>query len=150
MCPLSPKFWYLTRIWVEEIDIYLNLTRTKLSVNPTVLDQARALNIHLRGLFPEQPVQAYAFSNLTRAIGVPAMGYALGSAILIDEKAWDQEEIYMHEFAHIYYALNPDSEELKEIREKALKNKGMLERLRKIIKVKLNINKNKLPLQLRT
>jgi len=114
----------------DEVDAYLSLSKMELTVGVTNLDRARVLNNHLKALFPDQKIQAYAFRNLVLALGgEQALGYALGSAILIDDKVWNQEDIYMHEFAHIYYAANPNSEEVKELISKARRNRKLIQGL---------------------
>ena len=65
--------------------------------------------------------------NLYRALGEMTVGYSIGNAVFIEEGFWDQDKIYMHEHAHIYYAVSGNNAETKRIVAEARKNKPLVQ-----------------------
>jgi hypothetical protein len=110
----------------DEINTYLNSAIGKITYGPTAIHKARHLNMHLAQVFPEQKIQAYAFNNLMESIGDNALGYALLSTVLIDEKVWHQDDIFMHEMAHIYYQAGSQTPLTKALLENIKRNKGLI------------------------
>lgn len=111
----------------NEIDAYLTSAIGKVTYGPTAINKAIALNHHLKALFPNQGIRAYSMTNLYNAVGIDAIGYAVLSSILIDEKVWEQDEVYMHEFLHIHYQVSRDEPFMQDFIERSLlKNKSLL------------------------
>lgn len=111
----------------NEIDAYLTSAIGTVTYGPTVINKAIALNHHLRAMFPDTKITAYAMTNLYNAVGVDALGYAVLSSILIDEKVWEQDDIYMHEFSHIHYQISKDEPFIQDFMKRAvMTNKSLL------------------------
>ena len=67
-------------------------------------------------------------TNMYNAVGIDALGYAALSSILIDEKVWEQDDIYMHEFAHIHFQLSKDEPFMQDFMNRAvLKNTKLID-----------------------
>lgn len=113
----------------EEIDRYLTSVIGKVTYGPQAMDKSRHINQHLKTIFPGQPIQAYAMTNLIDSVGTNAVGYSLLSTILIDEKVWEQDEIFMHEASHIYYNVTKDTEATKRIIDRVSQNKPLIEQI---------------------
>ena len=129
----------------DEYDEYLSSTMAKVSMYQNQMTKQMALNYHLRKLFPDTEIQAYSMQNLYAALRTKptennpnpdnseaekTLGYALMSAILIDEKVWKQEDIFMHEFAHIHFAVTRNEPATIAILKEAMKDKALWDKLR--------------------
>lgn len=129
----------------DEYDEYLSSTMAKVSMYQNQMTKQMALNYHLRKLFPNTEIQAYSMQNLYAALRTKptedkpnpdntsaenTLGYALMSAILIDEKVWNQDEIFMHEFAHIHFDVTRNEPQTIAVLKEAMKNKALWDHLR--------------------
>jgi hypothetical protein len=114
----------------EEYDEYLSSIQAGLKYGPTAIIQQVAVNQHLRQLYPDSKIQAYAMNNMVDALGgTKALGYAALAGIFIDEKVWFQSEIFMHEFAHIHYSLSKNDPATVELMKQALNDKQLVSRI---------------------
>jgi hypothetical protein len=113
----------------EEYDAYLSSTIARAQLGPSVITNQIAVNQHLRRLYPNTKIQVYAMSNLYASIGENALGYAIGSSLMIDEKVWNQDDIFMHEFAHIHYELTKGEPATQAILKEAIKDKALVTQL---------------------
>lgn len=116
----------------KEYEEYLESTIARISLEPSTIAKQITLNQHLRKLFPNTNIQAYAMSNMYEFLGENALGYAIGSSIFIDEKAWEQDEIFMHEFLHVHFSVTRGEPATKEILKAALADKELVARIKKI------------------
>jgi len=111
------------KVLQEEYDEYLSSLQAEMELGPSVITQQVAVNQHLRQLYPDSKIQAYAMKNMYESLGgVKALGYAALSAIMIDEKVWNQSPIFMHEFAHIHYSLSKNDPATIAVLKEALRN----------------------------
>jgi hypothetical protein len=111
---------------------YLASTTKISKAGRRTLHQQITINYHLNRMFPNSKPQVYAMDNLYEAVGERALGYTIMGAVLIDEKVWNQDPLFMHEFGHIYYQLTPNEKETIEILKQAVKNTKLLEKLWKM------------------
>ena len=112
----------------NELDNYLNRYTTYNLKGPSDLDKMSIVNHQLKRMFPNsnEPVQAFIVRNLFESLGSVGLGHALAGTIYIDTKAWNQDKVFMHEMAHIYYKLSLDGPETQALVKKALANKELV------------------------
>ena len=96
----------------------------------STMNQVIALNGFLKQKFPNSNMEAYAIKGLAEIEGIKALGFALGGTIYIDENRWDQDDIYMHEFSHLYYAVTKNEDFTKQIINEALNNKANVQKIK--------------------
>ena len=115
------------------IDNYLNQFTTYNLEGPSNLDKMMAVNHQLKRMFPNtnNPAQVIIVRNLFESIGSQGLGSSLGMTIYIDEKSWNQENVFMHEMAHIYYRLAQGEPEVQKLVNAALANKDLLAQTKK-------------------
>ena len=91
------------------------------------LTQSVQISNALNKIYPGQNINVYAVQDMYRTIGVQAFGYTIASQIYIDETLWNQDEVFMHEMSHIFYALNPDAPQVKAMLSYGMRNKKLLD-----------------------
>lgn len=116
----------------QDLNLYsiMMMANAKPRMGMSVTEKAIALNEHLKVMYPNQFIAVAPLNNMYATIGVNGVGYALGSTIFIDDNVWEQNEVYMHEYAHILYNTNPDSDLIKSYLQKALMNKGLVNEIK--------------------
>lgn len=112
----------------NEIDNYLNQYTTYNLVGPSNLDKMAVVNHNLKRMFPNtnNPTQVIIVRNLFDAIGSQGLGSTLAGTIYIDEKSWRQDNVFMHEMAHIYYQLTQDEPHVQKMVQAMLLDKEYL------------------------
>lgn len=90
-----------------------------------------AVNEKLEMMFPDLKPRAYAVNNLYESFGTKGVGYALAGTVFIDEKVWNQDDVFMHEIAHIYYQLTQNQPATRSMMNHALKNKKLVDEVLK-------------------
>lgn len=117
----------------NEVDNFLNSFSTHNVFGPGKIHQMAVVNHQLKRMFPNSndPVQVVVVKNLFEALGSQGLGHALLGTIYIDEKAWNQDNIFMHEMSHIFYQLTKDDPGTQNVLTDALKNKGLFEEIKK-------------------
>jgi len=122
-----------TNISQNELDNYLNSSTMYNEMGPSNLDKMVLVNHQLKRMFPENlkdPAQVIIVKNMYEAIGSVGVGHSLAATMFIDEKAWEQDWVFMHELSHIYYKLAKDAPETQEILKMALANKELVREIR--------------------
>lgn len=89
--------------------------------------ETMAINDALERIYPDQKPRAYILDNLYNGLGVRAVGYAVGSAVFIEEGKWEQDRIFMHEMSHVHFNLTKDSLETMNLLNLALENRPLVE-----------------------
>lgn len=112
----------------NEIDTYLDSTIGQWTMGPSVGQKARALNAfyQLNGI----NISVIDFRNLVETVGVDGLGYTLGKSIFIDERAWEQDYVLMHEAVHVLYRTLENTPIVARVLEFAYKDKALVERVR--------------------
>lgn len=113
----------------ESYDAFLDSVTAKAELGPRIIIQQIALNQHLRRLFPNTKIEAFAMNNLAEATGRPGLGFAIGTALMIDEKVWHQDDIFMHEFLHVHYELTKNEPATIAILKEAARDKALVEKM---------------------
>ena len=105
----------------------------RIKYGPTNLDKMVAINERLLEVFPNvnKRVTAYILNDLTGAIGIQGVGYAVGSSVFIQADKWDQGEVFMHEISHIYYKFGKDLPQTRQVLEKVMKNNALIDDIKK-------------------
>jgi hypothetical protein len=93
------------------------------------ISQSIAINDRLEAMFPDLKPRVYAVENMMQAVGKKAFGYTLAGAIYIDEKAWNQDNVFMHEMSHIYYDLTKGDATTQAMMRFALQNEGLVNKI---------------------
>lgn len=88
--------------------------------------QARQISYALQEMYPGQNINVFAVEDMKRTVGMEAFGYTLASQIYIDERLWNQDDVLMHEMAHIYYALNKEEPIVRTMLNYAVQNKALV------------------------
>jgi hypothetical protein len=83
----------------------------------------------LQQIFPDANANVYRIMDMEATLGTRALGLTVASQIYINEKTWNQGTTMMHEVAHIFYALTPNSPETKSLLNFALKNEALVEKI---------------------
>jgi hypothetical protein len=96
-------------------DTWVNSALAELEFGYSTMSKVMVHNQYLRKLFPGTYIKSFAIQDLYRAVGEDAVGYALGSTVYIEPNQWEQDDLFMHEFSHIYYATMKDTQEVEEI-----------------------------------
>lgn len=112
----------------NELDRYLDSTISKFEYGPNQVQKMIALNKRLRSLGID--IDVVSASNLFDTVGIDAAGYAVANTIFIDEKAWEQTDLLMHEMSHIYYRTMKNSPVVKGLIGKAQNNLPFVENLK--------------------
>jgi hypothetical protein len=76
-------------------------------------------------------VNVVLLDNILHRTGNNAVAQALGSSVFISPNAFAQPEEFFHEMLHVHYAINPNDPAIKEMTNRALKNKPLMEKIRK-------------------
>lgn len=119
----------------NELDNYLNRMSTFNEFGPSAVDKMMAVNHNLKNMFPNMkyPTQVYIVDNLYHSLGSVGLGMALAGTIFIDEKAWEQDSVFMHELSHIYYQLSKDEPETQKLVSEMLrKDKDLLAKTKEL------------------
>ena len=118
----------------NELDNYLNQFTTYNLKGPANIHKMAVVNHNLKNMFPNMshPPQVMITKNLLESVGSIGLGTVLGLSIFIDEKAWNQDSVFMHEMSHIYYQLSQDSPETQKLVKAALSNKELVNRIKKL------------------
>lgn len=114
----------------QQLDAYLDTKTAAFKYGPRVIDEMYTINRMLKAKGID--VNVVAASNLVSLVGSPAIGYALASTIYIDENAWDQNEVFMHEMGHINYKLTQNSEETKAVVRAAREDSKLVEKIERL------------------
>ena len=116
----------------NEIDNFLNRYTSYNEFGPTDLDRMITVNHFLKRMFPgtNDPTQAIIVRNLFESIGSKGVGTTIANTIFIDTKAWAQDKVFMHEMAHVYYALAENEEEVQDILKKAMLNPELVREIK--------------------
>lgn len=91
--------------------------------------QSIQVSYALQKMYDNESLNVYAIEDVKRTVGVDALGYTLASQIYIDENLWNQDEIFMHEMSHIYYALNKDTAQVRTQLNYARQNKELVAKI---------------------
>ena len=118
----------------NELDRYLNRTTTYNLNTPSDIDKMATVNHQLKRMFPnaKEPTQAFVVRNLYESLGSIGLGHALASTIYIDSKAWQQDEVFMHELSHVFFKLSKEEPFVKDLIKKALLNKALVANTKKL------------------
>lgn len=84
------------------------------------------LNYAMNKMYPNLDINTYAVEDMQRTVGENALAFVLAGQIYIDERVWNQDSAFMHEFAHIYYELNKDTEEVQTQLKYQAQNKALV------------------------
>lgn len=114
----------------NQLDNYLNSAFAKFQYGPNQMHKMIALNQRFKGLGID--IDVISASNLFETVGIDATGYAIANTVFIDEKAWEQTDIFMHEMSHIYYRSMKDNPVVQKLIGKAQGNTEMVERLKRL------------------
>ena len=122
----------LENVSQNEIDNYLNKFTSNNIHGPSNLDKMAVVNHQLKRMFPNtnNPTQVIITRNLFESIGSQGLGSTLGGTIYIDEKAWNQDWVFMHEMSHVYYQLSQDSPENIKLVNAALSNPELVKEIK--------------------
>lgn len=101
----------------------------KYDVQGQQLAEMYTVNEKLELMFPDLKPRAYAVNNLYRTLGTRGVGYSIAGSVYIDENKWDQDDIFMHEFSHVYFDLTKDDPATKSLLKHALKNKKLVDKI---------------------
>lgn len=115
-------------VMANELYNYLDSTIARFTTSPSQIQKTIALNRRLQSM--GVPVDVVAVTNMLETVGIDAMGYAVAATVFIDEKTWEQPEIYMHEMSHIYYRTMKDAPITKELIRKAQNNVALVDKLK--------------------
>lgn len=112
-----------THVSQNELDNYLNRMSAFNEFGPSAIDQMQSVNHNLKNMFPNMkyPTQVYIVDNLYHSLGSQGLGMAIAGTIFIDEKAWEQDSVFMHELSHIYFQLSKDEPETQKLVDEMLK-----------------------------
>lgn len=113
----------------ETMDAWVNHNLSYAKNGLEIMSQSMAINGRLKSLFPNSNIQSYPVKKLFNIIGPQTLGYAIANSVFIDENTWEQEDIYMHEMSHIYYAITKEEPFTKNIILEARKNKELVSEL---------------------
>lgn len=117
----------LTQNLVNE---YLDSMIGKWTFGPTVGQKARALNRYYEAAGIQMDV--VDFLNLKEAIGIDALGYTLGKTVFIDEKAWEQDYVMMHEGAHVLYRTMKNTPVAKAVIQLGYRDKALIDHIKSL------------------
>lgn len=111
----------------NQLDAYLNSSIAKFVYGPNQVQKMVVLNRNLRqkGI----NLDVISANNLFSTVGIDAVGYTVGASIFIDEKSWEQNEVFMHEMSHINYRLTKDNPETKAVVKYGRGNKALVDRI---------------------
>lgn len=117
----------------NDIDNYLNQYTSYNLNGPSNLDKMMVINHHLKRMFPNtnNPTSVIVVRNLFESIGSLGLGTTLANTIYIDEKSWEQENVFMHEMAHVYYQLAQDQPEVQKLIKASLSNPELVDAIKK-------------------
>lgn len=94
------------------------------------IGQEFAVNQKLATMFPDANVHVSVVKDLQNAIGFQALGYSLRGAMFVDSNSWKQNDVLMHEMAHVYYEFMKDDTYTNAIINHGLKNKELVAQIR--------------------
>jgi hypothetical protein len=116
----------------NELDAYLNQFSNLNLKGPNDIHKMAVVNHQLKRMFPDAngPTQVLIVKNMYSSIGSIGVGHAMAGTIYVDSKSWHQDEVFMHELAHIYYGLGKEEEEVQNILKSALKNDELVEKIK--------------------
>ncbi|RZV60269.1 MAG: hypothetical protein EX254_09230, partial [Flavobacteriaceae bacterium] len=100
---------------------------------PANVDIMMAVNERMSTVFPkmEKKPRVIILDNLRKAIGIRGVGYTAGAMVYVQRNKWNQGKTFMHEMAHVFYALAKDEPQTKAIIQEALKNKALIDKVLK-------------------
>lgn len=110
----------------NDLDNYLDSSIAYNLEGPSQLHKMAVVNHHLKRLFPASKTQVIYVKNLFDALGSEGVGYALASTIFIDDKAWQQKKVFMHEMSHIFLDMAWEEPEVKSFISKMLTDKKLV------------------------
>ena len=119
------------------LDAYLDSTIAKFKYGPRVIDEVYTVNRMLKAKGID--VDVVAVDNMITTIGLEAVGYNVANTIFIDEKVWNQPEIFMHEMLHIHYRYSKNSPASKKVVEFALEDEKLVEKIRNMYFAKVKV-----------
>lgn len=116
----------------NQLDNYLNSQTAYNLKGPSNIDKMSSVNHQLKRMFSNtnDPAQVILVENLFESVGSQGLGMTLLGTVYIDEKAWEQDWVYMHEMSHIYFGLSKNEPETKALIKSALLNKELVERVK--------------------
>lgn len=114
----------------NQLDNYLNSAIAKFTYGPNQVQKMIALNRRLKSM--NINIDVISAANLFETVGVDATGYAIANTVFIDEKAWEQSDIFMHEMSHIYYRVMSDNPVVKSVIERAQTNGNLVDKLKRM------------------
>lgn len=119
------------------LDAYLDTTIAKFKYGPRVIDEVYTVNRMLKAKGID--VDVVAVDNMITTTGLEALGYNIANTIFIDEKTWNQPEIFMHEMLHIHYRYSKNAPATKAVVQFALEDEELVRKIRNnyIAKVKM-------------
>lgn len=119
----------------QQLDAYLDTKMASFKYGPRAIDEQRTINRMLKAKGID--INVVIADNLFSLVGIPAVGYALASTIYIDEGAWQQPEVFMHEMLHINYRVTQDSPATKEIVSLARGDENLVAKIEELYQEKI-------------
>lgn len=118
----------------RDIRFYNDESTNRISSTLMAIAQMNTVNARLNEMFVGDPTdykpQVYIVNDLYETYGVDAVGYTIAGAKYIQFDHWNQDDVYMHEMAHIYYQITKNTPQTKNFLSYAMRNKKLVEYVR--------------------
>jgi hypothetical protein len=124
------------RITQDEVDDFLNSFTARNIYQASEIEKMAVVNHRLKKMFPSgerlddgtiKPyTRVYNVKNLYETVGSEGIGTSLAGTIFIDDKVWDQDNVFMHEMSHVWFQLSENEPETQKLIQNVLKDEELI------------------------